>query len=96
MEITDNENLTNALLKRALGFDTEETVVEYAGNEGGDFLPVKKKITKKSVPPDLAAIRLLLGGDDAGNLSDLSDEELLAEKDRLISLLKESDARKGE
>lgn len=47
---------------------------------------VKKKITKREFPPDLKAVKLLLdGGDEA-----FSDEELEAEKKRLIEMLKEN------
>lgn len=84
----------NALIKKATGYISEETVTEYSF---GDVIetPVKKKVTKKEVPPDITAIKMLLG-ESAEEISpdyrDMTDEELIAEKNRLIRLLKtESD-----
>ena len=51
---------------------------------------VKRKVTKKNVPPDLSAIRILLEG--SGGAETMSDEELEAERARLLALLSE---RKG-
>lgn len=47
---------------------------------------VKRRETKKDVPPDLKAVKLLLEEKD---YSALSDEELEAEKRRLLAQLKE-------
>lgn len=84
----------NALIKKATGYVSEETVTEYSFGDGIET-PVKKKVTKKEVPPDITAIKMLLG-ETSGSISpdygDYSDEELIAEKNRLIRLLKaESD-----
>ena len=84
----------NALIKKATGYVSEETVTEYSFGDGIET-PVKKKVTKKEVPPDITAIKMLLG-ESSENTSpdyrDYSDEELIAEKNRLIGLLKtESD-----
>ena len=48
----------------------------------------KKKVTSKDVPPDLASFKALIeinGKED--DLSSFTDEELIAEKDRLLKLL---------
>lgn len=82
----NGEKIKGALLERALGYDADEVVEEYAFSEGEPVL-VKRKITKKRVPPDIQAAKMLL--DDAPPVSALSDEELKREKIRLLELLKE-------
>ena len=73
------------LVKKALGYDVTETVEEYSGGEDGVKL-VKKKVTKKNVPPDITALKMLLE-DDNRPVSQMSDEQLKEEKERLIKLL---------
>lgn len=83
--------LDDALLKKALGYDTSEIIEEFSGDEGQVVL-VKKKITKKSVPPDMTAIKMLLEGDGKEDVASMTDEELKAERERLIKeLLKDED-----
>ncbi len=83
--------LDDALLKKALGYDTSEIIEEFSGDEGQVVL-VKKKVTKKSVPPDMTAIKMLLEGDGKEDVASMTDEELKAERDRLIKeLLKDED-----
>lgn len=52
--------------------------------ENGELKLVKKKITKREIPPDIKAVKMLLDGRD-----ELSDEELEAEKQKLLNMLKE-------
>lgn len=82
--------IRKALLKRALGYDTSEVVEEYAKNDD-DMTVVRKKVTTKNVPPDISAAKLLLDDMDKGkaDFKDLTDEQLAAEKTRLLILLKE-------
>ncbi len=84
------EKIKKALLRRALGYDASETVEEYAKN-GDEMTIVRKKITTKNVPPDITAAKLMLEsiGEKSKDLSALSNEELNAEKLRLLALLKE-------
>ena len=63
---------------------TEETVKEYSV-EDGEMKLVKMKVTKRDIPPDIKAVRMIL--DETAD--ELSDEELEAEKQRLIKILKE-------
>ena len=77
----------DAVLKVALGYSLEEVTEEYDARDG-ELKLVKRKETRKDVPPDLKAVKLLLDGDD---YSALSDEELETEKIRLLSQLKEDD-----
>lgn len=83
-----DDELKDALLKRALGYDSDEIVEEY-GFSDGEAVLVKRKVTKKQVPPDIQAAKILL--EDTPVLSSLSDEELKEEKKRLLLLLKEDD-----
>ncbi len=78
-------SLDEAIRKVALGFSLSEVTEEYAAADG-ELKLVKRKETKKDVPPDLKAVRLLL---EERALSSLSDEELEAERQRLLSRLKE-------
>ena len=82
----DGEKIKGALLERALGYDADEVVEEYGFYEGEAVL-VKRKVTKKRVPPDIQAAKMLLDG--APPLTSLSDEQLQKEKERLLLLLKE-------
>lgn len=78
----------DAMLKRATGYDATETVEEYVERDG-EICLVKRKVSTKNVPPDVSAARLVM---EEGNesLTELSDEQLLAEKQRLMDLLKRS------
>lgn len=74
-----------ALEKKAFGFDAKETVEEYAKDQDGEIRLMKKKVTVKFVPPDVSAIKMLLERNCP--ISEFSDEELEAEKQRLLDLL---------
>ncbi len=79
------EKLESALLKVALGYQIAEVTEEYA-DVNGELKLTKRKKTKKDVPPDLKAVQMLLGGEGAEYAS-LSDEELEAEKQKLLASL---------
>lgn len=83
-----------ALLKKALGFDAKEIVEEYASDGDGEIRLSKKKITIKSVPPDVAALKMILERETP--ISDYADEELEEEKQRLLSIVRESEKNKKE
>ena len=82
-----NSDLENALKKCAVGFDTSETVEEFAVQDG-ELKLVKRKVTRRAIPPDIKAVKMLLDGRRDG---DLSDEELTAEREKLMKMLKEED-----
>lgn len=46
-------------MERALGYDADEVVEEYGFSEGEAVL-VKRKVTRKRVPPDIQAAKMLL------------------------------------
>ena len=83
------KQIEQALLKKAIGFDAQETVEEFSESEG-EMKLLKRNVTLKSVPPDVSAVKLLLDirGDEVDLLS-LSDEDLEKEKVRLMKILKE-------
>ena len=80
--------IEKALLKRAIGYSSKEITKEYQINEGEEVL-VRKKVAVKNVPPDISAAKILLEAfDRAADLNSMTDEELEAEKKRLMGLLK--------
>lgn len=83
-----NDELKKAMLKKAKGYDAKETVEEYQDTDGGMVL-TKKKVTKKHIPPDTGAVKLLLELEPEKSLQSFTDEELQAEKLRLLKILKE-------
>lgn len=80
-----DDQLKDAVRKVALGFSLEEVTEEY-GVEDGELRLVKRKETRKDVPPDLKAVKLLLEETD---YSALTDEQLEAERKRLLKEWKE-------
>ncbi|HIQ65657.1 MAG TPA: hypothetical protein IAB25_01185 [Candidatus Coproplasma stercoravium] len=81
-----DEGLKKALIKCAVGFDTSEVVEEYAVDGDGLKL-VKRKVTKRDVPPDIKAVKMLLDGE--ADAREMSDEELEERRKKLIEMLKE-------
>ena len=80
------DEVRDAVLKVALGFQVEEVTEEYDARDG-ELKLIKRRETRKDSPPDLKAVRLLLEGTD---YSALSDEELEAERARLAAALSEN------
>ncbi len=81
------DKVKDAVLKVALGFSLEEVTEEYDARDG-ELKLVKRKETRKDVPPDLKAVKLLLGQEE-DDLGALTDEQLEAERKRLLKQLKE-------
>ncbi|MDE5667711.1 MAG: hypothetical protein K2I29_05670, partial [Clostridia bacterium] len=82
-KIQEEKNVKAALLKCDTGLSASEVVEEFAMVDG-ELTLVKKKVTKREVPPDIKAVKMLL--EERG---EASDEELEAERKRLLSLLDE-------
>ncbi|MBQ7348621.1 MAG: hypothetical protein IJW47_01360 [Clostridia bacterium] len=87
---TVNDNLKTALLKKALGYKVTETVEEYVESDEGEIKLLKKKVTKKNVPPDVTALKILLDETAKKPLTEMTDEELEIEKQRLLNELQKS------
>ena len=84
------EKLSDALLKVALGYQVAEITEEYAEIDG-ELKLTKRKKTKKDVPPDLKAVQMLLSTGEGTEYSGWSDEELEAEKKRLLGTLEKQE-----
>ncbi|MCD7728847.1 MAG: hypothetical protein LUI60_02915 [Clostridia bacterium] len=82
----DDKGLEDALFKCAVGFDTSEVVEEYTV-EDGELKLVKRKVTKRDVPPDIKAVKLIMDGE--ADVRTMSDEELIKRREMLIEKLKE-------
>lgn len=78
-----DDSVKIALIKCATGLSASETVEEFAVQDG-ELKLVKKKVTKREIPPDIKAVKLLLDGRE-----ELSDDELEAERQKLLDMLKE-------
>lgn len=88
-----DEGIRRALYRRAVGFEADEVTEEYSFNEGEEVL-LKRRVVKKQVPPDVAAAKLYVEAQTP--LTELTDEELEREKDRLLHLLKSVEEDNGE
>ena len=93
------EKISDALLKVALGYQVAEVTEEYAEVDG-ELKLTKRKKTKKDIPPDLKAVQLLLSAENDGSYSGWTDEQLQAERERLLGELqakqeKETAKKKG-
>ena len=93
----DEEEIKQALLKKALGFESDEIVEEYSSDENGNPVLSKRKITKKFNPPDVSALKFLLEqAEMEDDYSKMTDGELEREKQRLLQLLYEKEKKKNE
>lgn len=87
-EENERAKLENALLKKALGYTCEEVTEEYVGENKDGLKLCKKKVNKKTIPPDLASLQILLTRlDEHNEYASLSDTELYSERDKLLKLL---------
>ena len=93
-----DEEIRQALLKRAVGYESDEIVEEYSTDENGNSFLSKRKITKKYNPPDVSALKFLLEQSAVYDeeISKMTDEQLLKEKERLLKLLAEKEKEKNE
>ena len=81
----NREKVKDALAKCAVGLSASEVTEEFAV-ENGELKLIKKKVTRREIPPDLKAVKMLL---DADVLSSATEEELAEEREKLIKMLKE-------
>lgn len=81
----EGAEIKSTLIKCATGLSASETVEEFAVDGDGELKLVKRKITRRDIPPDIKAVKMLM--EERG---ELSDEELEAEKAELLKLLNEN------
>lgn len=79
------EQLLRSALKKAEGYTVTESVDEFSMVDG-ELQLTKRRVTTKEVPPDTAALRLLL--ECGGEEREVPIEELERERDRLLKILK--------
>lgn len=89
-----SDKISDALMKVALGYQVAEVTEEYAEVDG-ELKLTKRKKTKKDVPPDLKAVQILLAESGGEEYAAWSDEDLEAEKKKLLSALAERVAGEG-
>ena len=77
------DDIFGALKKCAVGLETSEVVEEF-GVEDGELKLVKRKVTKRDIPPDIKAVKMLI---DGGGVDGLTSEELEEEKQNLLKML---------
>lgn len=92
-KVSSGAEFKAVLIKKALGYDATEVVEEYVSGKEGEIKLTKKKVTKKNVPPDLSALKMLLFESES-SVEQMTDEQLIEERNRLLSELTESE--KGE
>ena len=81
-----SDEIFDALKKCAVGFSSGETVEEYAA-EDGELKLIKKKVTRRFVPPDIKAVKMLM---DDGGISGLTDAAVVEEVERVKTVWEES------
>jgi len=87
MRTRNKTKLEKALLKKAVGYYSIETVAEYETGAKGERL-VRRKVARRYNPPDIAALKEL--AKELPDVADLTDAELEAERARIIAELKAS------
>ena len=88
---TLQKKIIKSLEKKARGYELQEVLEEYVLDDDNLKLS-KKKVSTKQIPPDTMAIKVLLELDSLqqdDNLERLTDDELLKEKEKLLSYLKD-------
>ena len=95
VEKKKEEQINDALMKVALGYQVAEVTEEYA-EIGGELKLTKRKKTKKDIPPDLKAVQMLLATGEETEYGTWTDEQLEVEKKRLLEELKKQKSTKEE
>ena len=86
---SSNQDIQSALMQRALGCEIEESQEEFSLIDK-ELVLTKRKINKKTCPPDLSAIELVLNSMPQSNsLQGYTTEELLDDRERLVKLLRQ-------
>ena len=86
-----DKEISKLLMSLAKGCKVAEVIEEYTEVDGQMRL-TKRKETRRDIPPDLKALQMLLEG--GTEMSGWTDEQLEAEKARLMSLFKKEETTK--
>lgn len=89
------DEILNALIKRAKGYSYNEVQEEYALKADGGLELTKRKISEKYFPPDSSAFKTYMELCKNDSIEEYSDEKLEEEKERLIAELMEEEGRKS-
>ena len=87
----NDDGVKKALVRCAVGFDTSEVVEEYTMADG-ELKLVKRKVTRRDVPPDIKAVKMLLDGE--ADIGGMSDEELKERRKKLLAMLENNAEKK--
>lgn len=90
----DAKLIKQALIRKALGYEAKESSEEYSLDKEGNEVLTKRKVSKKYFPPDMTALKLLVEKfypDLNIDISMMSDEELIEERERILQMLKEQE-----
>lgn len=90
----DAKLIKEALIRKALGYEAKESSEEYSLDKEGNEILTKRKVSKKYFPPDMTALKLLVEKfypDLNIDISMMSDEELIEERERILQMLKEQE-----
>ena len=90
-----DKEILSGLLKRAKGYSYKEVQEEYAVKEDGEIALTKRKVTEKYCPPDSGALKTYMELNGERKIEDYTDEELEAERQRLLTLFKEESIANG-
>ena len=82
-----DDYLKKILTKRAKGYLVKEVTSDFSLQDG-EMVEVKRKISKKYVPPDVSAIKIMM---EEKSFDNMTDEELEAEKNRLLDELQKKE-----
>lgn len=82
-----DEEIIEALIKRAKGYSYNEVQEEYSVKEDGEIALTKRKVLEKYCPPDSTALKTYMDICGERGVESYTDEELEEEKSRLLKQL---------
>ncbi len=89
MNEREKDSVIKALVKRAVGYKSEETSEEYGADADGELKLIKRRVVEKETPADVTAAKLLLALNGETDITALSDEELIELCSKLETELKQ-------
>ena len=85
-----DEKILAAVRKSAKGYKVTEKVEEQQIVDG-EMQTTKVRLSTKEVPPDIAAVKCLFELEAESRVEEMTEQQLKAEKQRLLRELKEYD-----